>query len=294
MDFQDRYFGRGVPTPGGPPVANARLQEPPALAVLFAAAPDWNAETLARALREYHPDLAGVSVEFSRDAPVMGLVGWGRHVVKVAGFDAPMPAEALDVCVRPAWYDRQWKEQAYQHAAHARLFYAGYEPDALEQFVALTATAGALARLGALVVLNEPAHTSMPAAALLPDAEDEGDTLRTLREFPLPRLYAGFVTGEVEGTPGVWMRTHGCNAFKLPDLALLADTHQQTEEVFYLFADLLAHLRASGQSFEPGDTLNIGEGMFLRVREPARDEWFLGNASPLLVAERIKPEETSA
>ena len=106
----------------------------------------------------------------------MGLVGWGRHVIKVVGFDGPMPVSVLDRTVGVSHYDPALQEAAYGHASHVLLFYAGYETDVLEQHVALAATAAALTRFGALVTVNETAHTSVPAPALLPHEEDGGDT----------------------------------------------------------------------------------------------------------------------
>lgn len=304
MDLRDRFFGRGVPQFGGLPVANRRLTDPPGFAVLFPSAPGLDADALTTVLRDYHPELAEATAELlavpqqpgaDPTAPptTIGLIGWGRHVVKVVGFDSPMPAGAVERCVQPAHYEPALKEEAYRHAAHVLLFYAGYDPDPLEQHVALAAAAAGLAHFGAMVVLNEVARTSIPALALLPHVEDNGDTLRTLRQFPLPLLYAGFVKVEAEGEPGVWMRTYGCRAFNLPDLALRADGHHQGSATFNLFANLLAHLRESGKPFVPGDTLNVGEDMYLRVRERTPAEWFLELDGELLVVEPIPPAEAN-
>lgn len=304
MDLKDRFFGRGAPHPGSPAVANNRLTDPPGYAVLFPAPPALDADALGAALREYHPELAAATAELLRippqpgapaDAPptTIGLLAWGRHVVKVVAIDAPMPAAAVEQSVRPAHFEEELKAEAYRHAAHVMLYYAGYEPDPFEQHVALAAAAGGLARSGALVVVNEAGRTSVPAVALLPHAEDAGDTLHTLRTFPLPLLYAGFVKLEVDGEPGVWMRTYGCHAFGLPDFALHADGHHQGSATFNLFANLLAHLRESGNPFSPGDTLNVGEGMHLRLRDRTEAEWFLESEGRTLVAEPIPPEEAN-
>lgn len=288
MDLKDRFFGKGTPQLGGLPVANPRLTDPPAFALLFSQIPDLNADALTHILRDYHKEFAGVSVEFVKEASnTLGLIGWGRHVVKVAVFNTPMPAEAVEKCVQPAHYDPALKQEASEHKAHALLFYAGYETDPLEQHVALAAAAAGLTHFGGLVVMNETGRSSMPALALLPHEEDNGDTLRSLRSFPLPLLYAGFVKVEVENEPGVWMRTFGCHAFKLPDLAFHADVHGQGTATFNLFANMLAYLREQGQTFQPGDTINVGEGMFLHIRERTEDEWFLKSEGPLLVLERI-------
>ena len=131
----------------------------------------------------------------------------------------------------------------------------------------------------------------MPAPALLPHEEDGGDTLRAMRALPLPFLYAGFVKIEADGEPGVWMRTYGCHAFALPDLATWADGNHHGTATFNLFANMLAYLRESGQSFVAGDTIRAGEGLFLRMREPKPTEWFLETEGRILVAEPVAAEE---
>jgi hypothetical protein len=171
------------------------------------------------------------------------------------------------------------------------LFYTGYEEDPHEQHAMLAAAAAAVSHNGALVVVNEAARTSIPAVTLLPHEEDNGDTLRTLRNFPIPLLYAGFLKIEIEGEPGVWMRTCGCPVLKLPDLAFRADNHGQGTATFNLFTGVLAQAREQKIAFQPGDVLNLGEGMYLRLRERGEQEWFLESEGQMLVAERIRPEE---
>src|SRR3954468_19769096 len=100
MDFMDRFFGRDTPTPGGPPVANPRIERPVNLMALFDAPLDLDTDALTLALRGYDPALAAASAELlvvprteppeghpENDSPpaVLGLAGWGRHVVKLIG-----------------------------------------------------------------------------------------------------------------------------------------------------------------------------------------------------------------
>jgi hypothetical protein len=221
---------------------------------------------------------------------MLGLAAWGKHVVKVIGFETPMPASVLDHTVGPSHYDPELKKAAYAHQAYVLLFYAGYESNVLEQHVALAAVAAALARFGALVVSNETAHTSVPAPALLPHEEDRGDTLQAMRNLPLPFLYAGFVKIEADGEPGIWMRTCGCHAFTLPDLAIRMDGNQHGTAIFNLFANMLAYLRESGQSFAPGDIIQAA-GQHMRLREPKPTEWFLETEGRILVLEPAGAEE---
>jgi hypothetical protein len=300
-DLSQRFFGKGVPRLGGPLVANPRLNDPPGFQVLLSGPLELDADALTLALRDYHPDLAAATAELlalppeassGDDSPrVLGLVGWGRHVIKLVGYANPLPAPTVEACVQPSHYDPRLKEEAYAHASHVLLFYAGYENDILEQHVALAVASGTLARFGASVVMNEVAHISAPAVTLLPHEEDQGDTLRAMRELPLPYLYAGFVKIEVDGEPGLWMRTYGCHVFRLPDLAFHAEEHQQGTSIFGLFSNMLHYLRTSGKSFVPGDVLGVSAGQFFRFRARTAQEWFLESPGEMLVVEPSGPPE---
>lgn len=302
-DLLNRFFGKGVPNLGGPAVANPRLADPIGLQLLFDEIFALDAHEVSLALRDYHPDMVEATAELfhvppkagapnATDEPtVMGLLAWSRHVVKLVGFSAPMPAEAVKACVQPAHFDAQYKQLAYDHKSHIMLYYAGYELDPLEQYVALAAAAGAVAYFGASFVLNETARTAIPAAVLHPHEEDADDMLGALRGFPLPLLYCGFVKMEVEGELGVWMRTYGCHRLDLPDLAFRGASHDETPAVFELFGNLLSYLRTSGKQFAPGDTLRVADDMYLRLRARAPEEWYLESEGEMLVADRIGANE---
>lgn len=304
MDLKERFFGKGTPEPGGLPVANPLLTNPPSFQLLYSAPLDISSGELTQALRDYHSELAEATAEVvkvpappplqpGKESPagILGLIGWARHVVKLVGSDSPLPVATLDEAVQPSHYDPELKEAAYNHASHVKLHYAGYESDPIEQHVALAASAAALARFGALVTINETAHTSIPAQALLPHEEDGGDTMKAMRTLPLPFLYAGFVKIEIDGEPGIWMRTFGCHVFSLPDLAVHADKHEEGTATFNLFAGMLDYLRETGQTFVTGDTLRVGEDKYFRFRDCVEHEWFLKSEGRILVAETITAEE---
>jgi Domain of unknown function (DUF4261) len=307
MDLKERFFGKGTQEPGGPPVAKY-YEDAASFQLLYPTPLNIDADSLTRYLREYDSELAQATAELVKvPAPpplpggsggppgLMGLIAWGEHVVKVVGFESPMPVGVLDRCVRVAHYDPELKEAAYQHASHILLFYAGYESDVLEQHVALAASAAAIARFGALVTMNETACTSVPAPALCPHEEDGGNTLQSMRKLPLLFLYAGLVVIEPEGESAIWLRTYGCHVFSLPDLAIRASEDNQGLETFNLFSNILAHLRESGETFLPGDTMKAGDGRHFRLRERNRDEWFLKSedAGRILVAEPIARDEVN-
>ncbi len=291
MSIFSRFFGRkDEPDDTGALVANPDLEDPVALTVLFAQPLNIDIAALGQALRAYHPSTADARCESTPEqSPFIALAGWRNHVVRLVGFDAPMPADALEVCVAPAHYPQELKAQVRAHRSHVILYYAGHEASVFEQYVALGVVAGALARLGALALVNEAAHTSLPAAMF--DAEVEDDPLELLRTLPLPMLYCGFVKYEVEGVQGVWMRTYGADRFGHPDFAALTAGHHEGQTYLDLFGNVLRYLVDSGAEMAAGHTMQVGEDRFMRLRAPADSEYFLDGPGAVVVAEVIGADE---
>jgi hypothetical protein len=282
--------------------------DPPGFQILFADPPSIPADALTAALRDYHPELATASTEIipvsdlpaganvvSPDGPTasaVGLVAWGKHVVKLILFPAPMPASAVEGCLRPALLPPEMKTDARAHRGHALLYYAGADTDPLEQLVALGAVAGALARFRAVVTLNEEARAAIPSFALLPDEEEE-DMLRTLRTLPVPYLYGGFVKMELTDVPGVWARTFANQRLGLPNLAYHAAGHDEGQQVFGLFTGVLGYLRETGLAFEIGEVIRVGDDIHLKVRAPAEAEWWLESRGRMQVLDRVETRDES-
>jgi hypothetical protein len=262
-------------------------QTPISLQLLFPRALRLNINTLTRTLQELSPSLAQVRVEVdARASSVMGAevatARWDRHIVQLVVFNHPMPTQVVERCVAPAHYGPELKARARAHDAHALLYYQGAEEEPLEQYVALGLVAVALTPEGALVVLNESAHVSFPAEPLVPEPGE--DVLEVLRTMPLTALYMGFVKLEVEGVKGVWMRTYGGPRMRLPDLAWLAQRHEEARETFELFSGLLEYLRSSRARFAEGHTAEW-EGRQVRLRKPRPGEEFLDAEGELFVLE---------
>ena len=296
MSLFSRFFGKkdADDLGGGQLEANPDIKRRLSLQVLFPDAFKLDSGQLVGALRSYHRSMSQarceIDPELIREGKVLGLLGWGKHVIQLVGFDAPYPADALEACVAPSHYPQELKQRARSHRAHVILYYAGWESSAFEQYVALAATAGVLARLGAIVVLNESGHTSFPAAALS-GSDSEGDIMELLRAFPLSILYCGFVKLEVEGIPGVWMRTYGAALLDLPDLAAHAIGHEEGQRYFDIFENIFGYLRESGVRLAAGHTMQIAEEEYLRFRAPSEEEGFLQSDAQLLVVEVISANE---
>jgi hypothetical protein len=294
MSLFSRFFGRKDTDDlaGAQLLANPDIKAPLSLQVLFPETCRLDAGQLIGAFKSYHRSMSDVRCEIdselNREGNLFGMIGWGKHVIRLVGFDRPYPAEALEARVAPSHYTQELKRRARLHKAHVILYYAGRESSPFEQYVALAAAAGVMAWLGAIVVLNESGHTSFPAAALS-DSDSDGDALDLLRALPLAILFCGFVKYEVEGTPGVWMRTYGAPLLGLPDLAAHATGHAEGQRYFDMFENIFRYLRESGARLAVGHTMQI-EDEYLRFRAATTEEWFLESAA-LLVTEMIGANE---
>lgn len=292
MGFFDRLLGRRAASgPAASGTASATAAKPLSLQLLFAEPPDLDQEALTTELRSFDPSMAHARCELDPSAAAqgtpLGLIGWGPHQLRLVGFDVPMPAGPLEACIQGAHYGQELKQRARAHKAHLLLFHAGGDVQPMEQYVALAAVAGVLAAHGALVVLNEAARTSLPAAPLGRDAADDAESaLERLRTLPLPVLYMGFIKLEVQGRPGVWMRTHGGDVLGLPELAFHAEGHHQGGATLEQFDTILSYLQRSGAQIAPGHTMEVAPGEILRFRAADPREDFLDSPGPLLVVER--------
>jgi hypothetical protein len=248
---------------------------------------------LTHALRKFDRCMDGarceIDDELSTGGALVGLAGWGRHVIRFLGFSAPMPSDAVEACVAPAHYPQELKTRARAHRAHVLLNYAGYDPAPLEQCVALAATAAVMGQPGALVVLNESGRTSLPTQ-VLSDIGAQGKALAMLRALPLPYLYCGFVKHEVEGVRGVWMRTYGASRLGLPDLAAHAAGHDEGQRYLEMFDNVFRYVLDSRARLGRGHTMQIGMD-YLRVRAPKLSESFLTPDGDLFVLEAIGPDD---
>lgn len=289
MNLIQRFFGRRGPRDASSPpeLVAAPAEGATSLQILFDGRLPSDPGAIQACLCRYHHTMSAATADLSpearKDGNLLGLVGWGSHVVRLVGISAPMPPDVVDSCVGPSHYPQALKARARSHASHLLLYYSGKVPSTLDQYVALAAVGGAMSHFGASVILNEAAHTSFPADALS-GTDIEGDTLSLLKTLPLPILYCGFVKYDVQGVEGVWMRTHGAHLFQLPDLALHASGHHEGQQYFDLVTTILSYMLESGARIEAGHTMDVGPTL-LRFRAPTAFEPALQGPHPVLVLE---------
>ena len=272
----------------------------PSLQLLYPGPLELDVESIRAVLRDYHPSLQDASVELQpapvgggtqlSDAPPVAMTGqiaWDSHRIQLIACDSPMPYGPLETSVFPAMMAPETKAEAKQHRSHVMLYYGGESTDAREQYVALGAVAGSLARFSAIVIVNEEARTSVPAFELIRD-EDESDMLAVLRGFPIPYLWGGFVKLDTGDANRPWVRTFTNHRFGLPNFAAHLRGHHETSATFMQFAGILAYLEEQQTVIEPGDELDLGDGNRLVIRAPSDAEWWLDSPGVMYVIQRLE------
>lgn len=288
MSLFSRLFGKKSQScqADGTLVENPNIEEPLSLSVVFKGSLNFDETNLLNSLRKLNPVLKNAQYQTplgKLDEGYYALVGWGKHVVKLFGINAPYPADILEECIAPAHYSQDLKEQIRHSDSHLLLYYVGYEQDVLEQYLALTYVAACFESFNALAVINGNAHTSLPVNVISELIADQ-DGIDNLCHC-LPTFFCGFVKYEVENVNGVWMRTYGASVFGLPDFAVLANNHDDSEHYFIMFGNILQYLRDSGATMAPGDTMEMGDNKMMSLREPKDDEYFLKDTGHVLVVE---------
>ncbi len=297
MSIFSRFFGKREPDDASDDmVAELQADDCPALQVVFADNLQLDSEAVMEAMRAYHPSMTEarceVAEELNEEGKIFGLAGWGKHVIKIVGFDLPMPQDTVEFCVAPSHYGESLKEQARAHKSHLLLWYGGQEESVVEQFVALAAFAGVLEQFGAIVVLNENARTSFPAAALSGNVV-EGDIWEQLRTLPLPVLYCGFVKFHDPKDTRVWVRTYGAYVLGLPDFAAHTNGPHEGQRYFDMFDSILRYMLNTGKRLAAGHTMQIGAEDYLRCRAAKKNEPWLESKGEMLVVEIIRADQVN-
>ncbi len=270
-------------------VENTNIKQSIGLSVVFKGSLNFDKDKLLDKLRFLDSSITNVDYETPAgdlEQGVFALVSWGKHVVRLIGFNTPFPADVLETCVAPAHYSQDIKDQIRKNDSHIILYYKGNDEDVLEQYLALSRLAACFDEFNALAVINEDAHSSLPTNVLSDLLSDE-NSAKSLCDC-LPLFFCGFVKYILEDAKGVWMRTYNADAFGMPDFAVLANNHDEGSYYFDMFGNILSYLRQSGATMNPGDTMEIGDNKMLSLRAPQEDEYFLKDKGNVLVVEMSK------
>lgn len=281
--------------PGMAPKDAEGQRVPLSLQVLLTNQIPTDVKALTEAVRGYHTSMRLAEVEVlppeSSESAWRASFTWGSHRVFCVGENKVIPREMVRGTL--SWFlSEEVLADVEAHVAHLILFYGGEDPNPLEQYVALAAISGMLSKFGAVATLNLTARSSFPSAVLL-GQEAEEDIFQLLRTLPLPALYCGFEAIGSGTNERVWLRTHGAERFGYANLAISADSDEDQEIYFDVFAGILTYCMESGGPLEPGDTLELDEELILRLRAPQPEETALLGEGIVLVCEwvDISPSE---
>ena len=277
MSIISRFFGRKEPAADQPNAEPAALVSNPdqkdgmSLQVAFAG-PLPNRPMRSRApcrpITRPWPTRAPNSIQAA-------TIGWawraGASMWSAWSASTPPPEATVEVCVRRRTTPPRSRPRC-AHASHVLLYYTGHDADPLEQYVAVAAVAGALAEAGGVAVMNEHAHTSLPAGVFTRALGDEpGAAALAAADHAVLRLR------EVRG--GRHRRRVDADPWRRPlrpaDFAALAEGHHQGEFYSNIFNNIMAYLLQSGAEMDAGHTMQIGENAYLKLREPDEPEYFL-------------------
>lgn len=246
-------------------------------------------QDLKRALHR-HPLVssdARVSIEEngSVHGTTQGLIGWGKHVVQFVGIDQPMSEEILSYSLQLAHCDQGIKQKARKHSSYVLLSYVGYDVNPYVQYDALAIAAGVMAEQDAFMVVNLRATSCLPTAMLSPK-RNTVDKLEQVIYTLLPSiLYCGFVKYFIEDENSLWIRTVGADALYLPDFAAFLTDIEAAEEYFMVFTEIHKYLQSHNIQLGMTDTMEIGEGKYIKFRAPKTNETFLESEGSMLVLE---------
>lgn len=272
---------------------------PPAgLQLLLDRAVPTDEQAIRESIRLFHEQLANAEVEWidvtqlpnppeiageGPPAKILALVSWGQHVIKIAGFEGPMPAAPLSrTLAHTLFVPDELKQLAAKHRSHLLFDYAGSDPDPTHRYASLAAIVGAIANFGGIVALNEEARSCIPAAALQPEDKGE-DIIDVLEKLPLPYLYAGFAKMELSDPPGmIWYRMFLNSRFGLPNLAMRGE-HSDFTNVFQLFSALSNYLRETQVEVVPGEKIRVDENRYYGTRNPIESEWYLDSEEGITI-----------
>ncbi|ORF24614.1 hypothetical protein BGI15_07530 [Snodgrassella alvi] len=286
MSLFARLFGKKSKDTVTTVAENTNTKQSIGLSVVFKGSLNFDKDNLLDKLRYLDSSITNVKYETPAgelEQGVFALISWGKHVVKLIGFNAPFPADALETCVEPAHYSEDIKNQVRKNDSHVILYYTGHDEDVIQQYLALSRLAACFEEFNALAVINENAHSSLPANVLSNLLSDE-NSAQSLCDC-LPLFFCGFVKYILEDVKGVWMRTYGADVFGLPDFAVLANNHDEGSDYFDMFGNILSYLRQSGATMNSGDTMEIGDNKMMSLRAPQEDEYFLKDTGNVLVVE---------
>lgn len=269
-----------------------RPSERPSLAVLLARLPAFEEAALSRALAAIEPLRLYPKFKFDSkpdgDGVMHGHAEFDSHIVRMAGFDVPIPQAVVSKTIDTSAWQGEVREDMKSHRAHLLLFHEGGGRDVPERMIALYKLAAVLGGEDLRGAVHESGWTSVPRG-IVGDFM-KADELVMFREGLPPVVFFGFLPFRDEAE--TWYATKGCHIFGVPDLVVSGDG-EANSEIMNLFHNIFLYM-VRHKLIEAGHTMQFGEELFLKFEAlPGSHEHYdyLKGADATLLVKRITKEE---
>lgn len=223
------------------------------------------------------------------DAGAVGTVAFDDHMIKLVGIGAPVPRQVLKKTVGVSHWSGAWEASIASHNAQILCIYEGQNPDPIEQYIALYKVAVGFQSPGMRAVINEAAWLCHPPA-VLSKSFNTADQLGKARQTVSLVYWTGFLKF-IKPTGGIWFTTKGNHLFGVCDFAYLGENHSEGSATFDMFYEIFNYAYQNKVPLNVGETLQIGNEVFLKFEAVSEYPEFLNSPNGTLVLTKISSSQ---
>ncbi|MBX3461411.1 MAG: hypothetical protein KF696_15810 [Planctomycetes bacterium] len=266
--------------------------ERPSLCVLLTDLPKFEPKALAAKLAAIEPLRLYPKLKFdvAEKDVLHGHAEFDSHVVRIAGFHAPLPESVMAMTIDTSAWQGEVREEMKSHKAHLLLFHEGGGKDVPERMIALYKLAAVLGGESLLGVVHEGGWTCAPKG-IVRDFLDANE-LVMMREGLPPVIFWGFMP--FRGEEETWYATKGGHVFGVPDL-VVRGSGEGNSEMMALFHNIFLYM-VRVKRIEHGHTMQLGDELFLKFETLPPDhphhDYLSGKDKTLLIKRITKDQVT--
>lgn len=247
--------------------SSRRNKNAPNLIMTFNQLPILNYRLIAQKIQSIEPINGRVEVVpdngRDREPGLMAIITFLDHKIKLIGIEDVLSDEILEYTVDCSnWADEE-KMYIASHRSYIICEYEGTCKNPTEIYIAIYKVIYAFIREGLKGVINVDAWTCQPVNVV--SNLMAKDMLFVARNHPLLTMWTNYI--QLNTRKGTWIFTKGYHIFGIPDLAYLAQTDREIEEVNELFAEVFHYGHGNNMKFHVEQTLRIGNGKLIRFKK---------------------------
>lgn len=209
------------------------------------------------------------------------------HLIRVIGFDAPVPEEVVKNAIDCAHWKKEDKAPMRTHRTHIVCQYLEGEAYPNQQMLAMNKVAGCFLAHGLIGCVDPDAWNCVPAHVLQEMLTEQNQI--TFAEHPPLIVWAGFVKFFTDNDH-IWFCSKGFHRWGVPDFAWLGPM-SEAEQAWELFQALFHYVLDNDVNLNVGDTAQFGDNLILRFAAVTDYEEYLNGPLGTLVIERLNPSQ---